>query len=138
MLIVALYLILRLGQTAHAVTAMRVILLQERTPNMPNEKHTPGPWKWTNGDYEVDHKTYESPGYYENLHLEGPNGETIVGCGEYDVFGKVEDRCLLQAAPALLEALKQVIQDYDEQDYVDNDTIIKVKEALRLAEGGNE
>lgn len=73
-----------------------------------NEKFTPGPWTWTNGNEEVVDATYEGPGgYYDNPCLEGQDGTIIVGCGEYNVFNKIADKHLIAAAPELYEALQK-------------------------------
>lgn len=69
--------------------------------------HTHGPWTFYADSVPVDHKTYKSPGYYDNLHLQGPNGEFIAGCDEYYVFShNAANRSLISAAPELLDALK--------------------------------
>ena len=53
---------------------------------------TPGPWVWTDGEDPIDIATYESPGYYDNPELIGPNNVFVIGCGEYWIISPVEDR----------------------------------------------
>ena len=57
---------------------------------------------------------FTGPGYYNNPSIEGPGGETVVGCGEYLVFGpnfncdkgtRAANVALRCAAPDLLAAL---------------------------------
>ena len=83
-------------------------------------QHTPGPWRFVaDGEMDDDCNTprvpvpfdFTGPGYYNNPSIEGPGGETVVGCGEYLVFGPNFDRdkgtraanvALMCAAPDLL------------------------------------
>jgi hypothetical protein len=70
-------------------------------------QHTPGPWVWTSDEKPIDLRTWESPGYYDNPILMGPNGEDIAGNGEYNTLSdNMADNYLIAAAPAMLEALK--------------------------------
>lgn len=75
-------------------------------------KHTPGPWRLTNGDVDVA-VDYNSPGYYSNLRIVGQSGDLVVGCDEYDVFGwdphRAADIHLLLAAPDLLRELQVLV-----------------------------
>lgn len=82
-------------------------------------KHTPAPWRWTKGpfasDADIDIATYSAPGYYDNPHLVGANGDVVFGCDEYDIlWGEGETRIananLLAAAPDLLAALKGIVE----------------------------
>ena len=87
-------------------------------------QHTPGPWRFVaDGEMDADCNTpripvpfdFSGPGYYNNPSIEGPNGETIAGCGEYLVFGPRAFDCdkgtraanvaLMCAAPDLLNLL---------------------------------
>lgn len=87
-------------------------------------KHTPGPWFYGVA-YDPERGpqplTYRGSGYYANAGILAPNGETIVGCDEYDVFGPMceqperEANCaLLAASPKLLEALEKIAALCDE------------------------
>ena len=84
-------------------------------------QHTPGPWRFVaDGEMDDDCNTpripvafdFSGPGYYNNPSIEGPNGETIAGCGEYLVFGprsfkdeRAANVALICAAPDLLNLL---------------------------------
>lgn len=61
-----------------------------------NAKHTPGPWAWYTGG---NHKALVRPGV---------DGRILM---QRDVDGELiyEDACLIAAAPALLEALKNCL-----------------------------
>ena len=57
---------------------------------------------------------FTGPGYYNNPSIEGPGGETVVGCGEYLVFGpnfncekgtRAANVALICSAPDLLNLL---------------------------------
>ena len=55
---------------------------------------------------------FTGPGYYNNPSIEGPGGETVVGCGEYMVFSprsfkdeRAANVALICAAPDLLNLL---------------------------------
>lgn len=83
-----------------------------------DKKHTPGPWRWTDGENDIDISTYESPGYFDNPVLKGLGNayeSAVIGCGEYDIlYGKDEEQRianarLIAAAPDLLEALQELI-----------------------------
>lgn len=71
--------------------------------------HTPGPW-WFGIAYEPERGSvpldYRSGGYCDNPMIFGAGGEHIVGCGEYNVFEKVDDLRLMLAAPMMLAALR--------------------------------
>ena len=84
-------------------------------------QHTPGPWVFVaDGEMDNDCNTpripvpfdFSGPGYYNNPSIEGPNGETIAGCGEYLIFGphgnkevRAANVALLCSAPELLNLL---------------------------------
>lgn len=86
-------------------------------------QHTPGPWRFVaNGEMGDDCNVprvpvpfdFTGPGYYNNPSIEGPGGETVVGCGEYLVFDpnfnsekgtRAANVALMCAAPELLAAL---------------------------------
>ena len=86
-------------------------------------QHTPGPWRFVaDGEMDDDCNTpripvpfdFTGPGYYNNPSIEGPGGETVVGCGEYMVFGphfncdkgtRAANVALMCAAPDLLNLL---------------------------------
>lgn len=86
---------------------------------MSAPKHTPGPW-WLgvsgrpeDGPRPLD---YTGPGYFDNPAIFGADGTEIVGCDEYDVLGKPEDRALIVAAPELLEALRNLVAWHEQSD----------------------
>jgi hypothetical protein len=74
-----------------------------------------GPWRWTAGDVDVDVRTYQSPGYYDNLILRGANGVAIVsgGAGEYCPIGgdshaeMVANGLLIASAPDLVAIVER-------------------------------
>ena len=107
--------------------------------------HTPKPWRYStqcDGSDTVDHRTYESPGYFNNLHLVGPDGEFIAGNGEYNSFGSKADRSLIMASPDLFDALYRLLQvvslaktaGYIDDEYT-RDAIETARSALSRAEG---
>lgn len=69
---------------------------------------TPGPWRWTAGDKEIDIETYKSPGYYDNPQLLGANDEHVVGCGEYTVVHNTANARAIAALPEAIERLEWV------------------------------
>lgn len=77
-------------------------------------RHTPGPWRWTDGDDDVDIRTYKSPGYYNNPQLRAPADQDVIGCSEYwiiDGEGKDEQTAnalLIAAAPSLLSEVTEM------------------------------
>ena len=94
--------------------------------------HTPGPWEFYADSVPVDHKTYKSPGYYDNLSLFGPNGEFIAGCDEYEAFShNAADRSLIAAAPELLEALKYAREEIALRVVEDGGTRYSIEKACR-------
>ena len=68
------------------------------------DQFTPGPWFYgiayhpEKGPQPLD---YTGPGYYDNPGIIGANGNTLVGCDEYDVFDNPRDTALMVAAPEL-------------------------------------
>ena len=88
-------------------------------------KHTPGPWvfgilSWGEGAKEgVEEKPfdYSGPGYYENPSIMDKNGNEIVGCGEYDVFSSPENTRLMVAAPDLLKALEEMVDNEEQVEF---------------------
>lgn len=98
--------------------------------------HTPGPWEFYADSVKVDHKTYKSPGYYDNLHLLGPNGEFIAGCDEYGVFSdNAANRSLIAAAPELLEAIKMMKRAFRDNRGLTMDEFRQMQAAIAKAEG---
>lgn len=82
-------------------------------------QHTPGPWRWTDGDHDIDIAIYESPGYYNNPELLGADGECIVGCDEYWIIGPIRDRgvqtanaLLIATSPELLAELTGLVEHF--------------------------
>jgi hypothetical protein len=100
-------------------------------------KHTPGPWK----------VAITSDGWDgETTCIEGANGESVVLGWGYDASGlawgqsainstaeddqRCPDACLISAAPTLLYALKQILQDLPvNRDWLDP----RVEQIARLA-----
>ena len=108
-------------------------------------RHTPGPWRFVaNGAMEDDCNTpripvpfdFTGPGYYNNPSIEGPGGETVVGCGEYLVFGpnfncdkgtRAANVALMCAAPDLLASLEVMLA----QAEIDTTRFPKAERLLR-------
>jgi hypothetical protein len=84
--------------------------------------YTPGPWVFGVRIYDEDCKLgvaekpfdYVSPGYYDNPGIFGPNGTEVVGCDEYFIFNSSDDARLIAAAPDLLEALKDMLDNHED------------------------
>lgn len=66
--------------------------------------HSPGPWEWVGRDLESNF-----PGHYEAVI------ESTVSCGSFCYGGSVDmkvsdaDRCLIAAAPDMLQALRRAV-----------------------------
>lgn len=129
-------------------------------------KHTPGPWyfavddagpenEWGNRERApVDPATYEAPGCYNNIGLDGADGQPIIQCSEYDVFygATPEERaaniCLIAAAPDLLTVARVALTWYEHPAVHDafradevlykrlNDAIQGTRAAIQKAKGG--
>ena len=91
--------------------------------------YTPGPWYYGVA-YEPEKgekpHSYRGPGYYENSGILSANGETICGCGEYDIFGPMlnnkereANTRLIALAPELVEALRGVLTAIALHDVMD-------------------
>ena len=122
-------------------------------------QHTPGPWRFVaDGAMDDDCDTpripvpfdFTGPGYYNNPSIEGPGGETVVGCGEYLVFGpnfdcaegtRAANVALMCAAPDLLAALEDILARYESagvQCYPEaRREVIAARAAIARATGGN-
>jgi hypothetical protein len=85
-------------------------------------QHTPGPWIFGIRNFDDDCKSgfvekpfdYVSPGYYDNAGIFGIDGTEIVGCDEYSIFNNPADARLIAAAPDLLEALKEMLDNHED------------------------
>lgn len=98
--------------------------------------HTPGPWEWVGRDLESNF-----PGHYESVI------ESTVSCGSFCYGGSVDmkisdaDRCLIAAAPDLLEALILLEHEMIEsgnarsKDYGWTPAIEKTRAAIAKATG---
>lgn len=53
-------------------------------------------------------------GYNGNPSIVDCNGDEVVGCNEYNVFDSPESICLMTHAPELLDALKNLLEAYEE------------------------
>lgn len=81
------------------------------------DKHTPGPWRWTDGENDIDIATYKSPGYYCNPQLVAGKNTDIIGCDEYWTIGpvcaekaeQVANAKLIAAAPVTLDAARAML-----------------------------
>jgi hypothetical protein len=85
-------------------------------------QHTPGPWIFGIRNYDDECKLgftekpfdYKGPGFYENPGIFGADGTEIVGCDEYSIFNSPADARLITAAPDLLEALKEMLDNHED------------------------
>ena len=119
-------------------------------------QHTPGPWVFVvDGEMDNDCNTpripvpfdFSGPGYYNNPSIEGPNGETIAGCGEYLIFGphgnkevRAANVALLCSATDLLAALEDILALYESagvQRYPEaRREVVAARAAIAKATGG--
>jgi hypothetical protein len=84
-------------------------------------QHTPGPWIFGVRDYDDECKRvftekpfdYKGPGFFDNPGIFGADGTEVVGCDEYLIFNSPEDARLIAAAPDLLEALKNLVNQHN-------------------------
>jgi hypothetical protein len=88
-------------------------------------KHTPGQWYW---DFDRDGKA--------SLRSD-TSGEPIMDEGQCP---SIEDRCLIAAAPDLLEALESLADDYLRKDGLGFDLLASTKmfAAIRKAKGESQ
>lgn len=88
---------------------------------------------------------YKSPGNYDNAGIISANGDTVVGCDEYNLFNKEGVAELIIRAVNnhyhLVEALEKVLADWDAHlDWQGEDltTIASARQALSNAKGGDD
>jgi hypothetical protein len=85
-------------------------------------QHTPGPWIFGIRDFDDECKRvfiekpfdYKGPGFFDNPGIFGADGTEVVGCDEYSIFNSPEDARLIAAAPDLLEALKEMLDNHED------------------------
>lgn len=79
---------------------------------------------------------YNSGGLSGNPAIVDSEGEEVVGCNEYDVFGRIETRRLLTTAPELFDALRELLNAWDDcqnpEDGVACDARAAIAKALGL------
>lgn len=84
------------------------------------EAATPGPYKFGLSDYDDTYQQviieksfdYRGPGYCENPSIFGANGERVVGCDEYYIFGSPNDAEYIAAAnPETILHILAVIEE---------------------------
>jgi len=90
-------------------------------------KHTPGPWRLTDGNSDT----------YECRQIKSADGRSLMGDEQYYPWtpSDIEDWRLIAAAPELLEALKEALSLIETLTPLDGDTCRKARKAIAKAEG---